>query len=162
MLLLNHFSEKFDPASCKGTCDNCASTDKVEEIDLSTYATHFVKMIEETKNRRLKITGALSLHAFRGTSKAEMAKRNFNTLPHSGKGSNITTDLAKRLFDHLIDREILATELEEQQNKDRAPISYVYVIALRLSSAAIAMTDQGPCSSGPRPRSFLRIVHPSF
>lgn len=127
MLLLNHFAEKFDPASCKGTCDNCTSTDEVSEIDLTAPATVFVKMIQELENRCMKITGPQSLHAFRGTSKTDMVKRTFNTLEHFGKGSEISTDLAKRLFDHLVARETLMTELEDAQSKERAPISYVYV-----------------------------------
>ncbi|KAI0290458.1 P-loop containing nucleoside triphosphate hydrolase protein [Russula brevipes] len=127
MLLLNHYTERFDPASCKGTCDNCASTGEVTEIDLTTFATRFVKMIQELQNRCMKITGALSIHAFRGTSKNDMKKRGFDSLAHSASGSDISTDLAKRLFDHLVARDILSTELEGAQVPNRAPISYVYL-----------------------------------
>jgi N-acetyl-beta-hexosaminidase len=140
MLLLNHFTEKFDPASCKGTCDNCASTDEVTDIELTTSAIQFVKMIQELENRCMKITGALSLHAFRGTSKHDMARRKFDTVDHFGKGSDLSTDLAKRLFDHLVAREILATELEEAQVANRAPISYVYVLTFFLTSAMLRLT----------------------
>lgn len=134
MLLLNHFTEKFDSASCGSTCDNCASTDEVAEIDLTTSAIQFVKMVQELENKCMKITGALSIHAFRGTSKHEMAKRRFDTLDHFAKGSDLSTDLTKRLFDHLVAREILATELEEAQVPNRAPISYVYVLTLAQSA----------------------------
>ncbi|KAI0303432.1 hypothetical protein B0F90DRAFT_1710972 [Multifurca ochricompacta] len=127
MLLLNHFTEKFDPASCNGTCDNCASTDEVTEIDLTTYATQFVIMFQEAQDRCMKITGALSLHAFRGTSKQEMTRRTYDTLESFGKGSSLSTDLTKRLFDNLIAREVLSTELEEAPVPNRAPVSYVYL-----------------------------------
>ena len=140
MLLLNHFAEKFHPDSCKKTCDNCASTDKPEEINLSTHAVYYVRMMQELENRHLKITGPLSIHAFRATSKPEMAKRNFNTLEYFGKGSNISVGLAKRLLDHLLAREILTTVLEDAQGRDRAPISYIYVIALHLFFALLQLT----------------------
>jgi len=164
MLLLNHFTEKFDPVFCKGTCDNCASTDEVSEIDLTEPATVFVKMIQELENRCMKITGPQSLHAFRGTSKADMARRTFNTLAHFGKGSDIPTDLAKRLFDNLVAREILMTDLEEAQVQNRAPISYAYVsyTPLIIRICYLLRPTQHLASSGPRQRSSLRTGHRSF
>jgi superfamily II DNA helicase RecQ len=164
MLLLNHFTEKFDPVYCKGTCDNCASTDEVSEINLTAPATVFVKMIQELENRCMKITGAQSLHAFRGTSKADMVKRTFNTLEQFGKGSDISADLAKRLFDHLVVSEILMTELEEAQAKDRAPISYVYVsyTLFIICICHLLRLTRLLASSGPRQRSSLRTGHRSF
>ena len=127
MLILNHFTEAFDPASCKNTCDNCASTDEVAELDLTDSAILFVELIQELQKRGMKITGPLSIHAFRGTSSTDMSRRGFNTLEHCGKGSNISADLAKRLLDHLVASQILLPELEEAQVPNRAPISYVYV-----------------------------------
>jgi bloom syndrome protein len=127
MLLLNHFSEKFDPNTCNGTCDNCASTAEVSEIDLTTSAILFVKMIQELESRHMKITGPISIHAFRGTSKQSMAQRNFVTLENFAKGAHVSADLVKRLLDNLVARQILATDLEEASVKNRAPVSYVYV-----------------------------------
>jgi len=156
MLLLNHFTEKFDPAFCKGTCDNCASTDEVSEIDLTAPATVFVKMIQELKNRCMKITGPMSLNAFRGTSKTDMAKRSFDTLEHFGKGKEVSPDLAKRILDHLVAREILMTELEEAQVQNRAPISYVYVSTpLVIYICYLLRLTRFLASSGPRPTSSL-------
>lgn len=127
MLILNHFTEAFDPASCKGTCDNCASTGEVAELDLTSSAILFVELIQQLRKEGMKITGPLSVHAFRGTSATEMSRRKFDSVKHYGKGSNISADLAKRLFDHLVSRQILFTELEESQVPNRAPISYVYL-----------------------------------
>ncbi|KAI9508471.1 hypothetical protein F5148DRAFT_1195917 [Russula earlei] len=126
MLLLNHFTEKFDPVMCNATCDNCASTVEVSETDLTTEATYFVKLIQEVQHKCLKITGPLSIHAFRGTSKQDMVRRTFDTLDHFARGSEVSTDTAKRLFDHLVAREILMTKLEAQR-ANRAPISYVHL-----------------------------------
>jgi bloom syndrome protein len=138
MLLLNHFTEKFDSASCNRTCDNCASTDEIAEVDLTTSAIQFVKMIQELDNKCMKITGALSIHAFRGTSMQDMMRKNFNTLDHFGKGSGISNDLTKRLFDHLVAREILSTELEGSDVPNRAPVSYTYVLII--CSATLCVT----------------------
>lgn len=140
MLLLNHFTEKFDPASCKGTCDNCASTDEVTEIDLTNSAIQFVKLIQEAENRHMKITGAQSANAFRGTGKAEMARRAFDTLGHFAKGSDLSPDRTKRLFDHLVARELLTTELEDAPLPNRAPISYVYVLTFFFISTMLRLT----------------------
>ena len=140
MLLLNHFTEKFDPASCKGTCDNCASTEEVEELDLTNSATQFVKLIQEAESRRMKITGVQSIHAFRGSSKSEMARKAFDTLGHFAKGSDLSTDRTKRLFDHLVAREILITDFEEVPLANRAPISYVYVLTFLFTSAMQRLT----------------------
>lgn len=140
MLLLNHFTEKFDPASCKGTCDNCASTDEVTDVDLTTSATQFVKLIQELQNRHLKITGTRSIYAFRGTSKSDMAKFKYDTVDHFGRGSGLSTDLVKRLFDHLVVREILTTELEEAQVQNRAPVSFVYVSTFFFTSTMLRLT----------------------
>lgn len=139
MLLLNHFTEKFDPASCKGTCDNCASSDEVEEVDLTNSATQFVKLIQEAESRRMKITGVQSIHAFRGSSKSEMARKAFDTLGQYAKGSDLSTDQTKRLFDHLVAREILMTDLEVP-HANRAPISYVYVLIFLFTSTMQRLT----------------------
>jgi len=127
MLMLNHFTEKFDPASCEGTCDNCASTDEVTEVNLTTYADLYVKMFEELENRRMKITGPQSTNAFRGAQKQEMARKSFDTLGNFAKGSGLSVDLVKRLFDHLTVHKILITDVEEPPDPNRPPISYVYV-----------------------------------
>lgn len=127
MLILNHFTEAFDPVDCNGTCDNCASTGEVEELNLTSSALLFVAMIRELQNGGKKITGPLSIHAFRGTSGSDMSRRGFNNLENFGKGSNISADLAKRLLVYLITRQILSTDLEESQVPNRAPISYIHV-----------------------------------
>jgi superfamily II DNA helicase RecQ len=155
MLILNHFAEKFDPVSCKGTCDNCASTDEVIDVDLTTHADLFVKMIKELENRCLKITGPQSMNAFRGTTKKDMVRKKFDTLENFSKGSDCPAELVKRLLDHLVAREILTTELEEAHDPIRPPISYVYVLTffftfvkLRLTKEALAARTQGegvPC-----------------
>lgn len=125
-LMLNHFTEKFDPASCEGTCDNCTSTDEVTNVDLTTHAIQYVKMFKDLENKHMKITGPQSTNAFRGTQKQEMARRSFDTLDNFAKGSNIPVDLVKRLLDHLTFNEILTTDVEEQPDP-RPPISYVYL-----------------------------------
>ncbi|KAI0282596.1 P-loop containing nucleoside triphosphate hydrolase protein [Russula aff. rugulosa BPL654] len=152
-LILNHFTEKFDPASCEGTCDNCASTDEVTNVDLTNHATLYVNMFKELENKHLKITGPQSINAFRGTQKPEMARRSFDTLENFAKGSNLSLDLVKRLSDHLIAREILITELEEPPDPNRSPISYVYVLAI-FFYVGYAMTHEELFSSGPRQKSF--------
>jgi len=142
MLLLNHFTEKFDPVSCKGTCDNCASTDEVIDVDLTTHAALFVNMIKELEDRCMKITGPQSMNAFRGTAKQDMAKRKFDTLENFTKGSDCPAELVKRLLDHLIAREILTTELEEAQDPIRPPISYVYVLTFSLTFVKLRLTKE--------------------
>jgi superfamily II DNA helicase RecQ len=126
--VLNHFTEKFDPAFCEGTCDNCASTEEVTNVDLTTHATQYVNMFNELEKKHMKITGPQSINAFRATQKPEMARRSFNTLDNYAKGSDLSVDLVKRLLDHLIVRQILTTDLEEPPDPNRAPISYVYVL----------------------------------
>lgn len=158
MLILNHFTEKFDPASCKGTCDNCASTCEVTDVDLTTYATLYMHMVQELENKLMKITGLQSVNAFRGISKQEMAKKKYDTLGNFGKGSGLSNDLARRLLDHLLAREILTTEIEEAQDPNRPPISYVYVLTFFV---CYATAHGAPCSSGQKQRSFLRTSHPS-
>lgn len=128
--MLNHFTEKFDSAFCEGTCDNCASTAEVTNVDLTTHATQYVNMFNELEKKHMKITGPQSINAFRATQKPEMARRSFNILKNYGKGSDISVDLVKRLLDHLIVRQILTTDLEEPPDPNRPPISYVYVFIL--------------------------------
>ena len=159
VLILNHFTEAFDPAFCNGTCDNCASTGGVEELDLTNSAILFVTLIQELQKRLMKITGPLSLHAFRGTSAADMARRGFNSLSHYGKGSNISADLSKRLFDHLVARQILYTELEESQVPNRAPISYVYVLLIYpIISISLADSTYGTAGAQSRRISYRKAT----
>lgn len=140
MLILNHFTENFDPASCKGTCDNCASTDEVTNVDLTSHAILYVNMFKELENRRMKITGPQSTNAFRGTQKHEMARKSFDTLDNFAKGSDLSVDLVKRLFDHLIVHRILITDVEEPPDPNRPPISYVYVPTLIFTLVMLRLT----------------------
>lgn len=157
--MLNHFAEKFDPASCKGTCDNCASTDEVTNVNLTTHAILYVSMFEELENKNMKITGPQSINAFRGTQKQEMARRSFDTLGNFAKGSDLTVDLAKRLSDHLLSREILTTEIEEPPDPSRPPISYVYVPAF-FFIRWLCHSSRGTFQLGPKAKEFLKS--PSF
>ena len=139
-LILNHFTEKFDPSSCEGTCDNCASTDEVTDVDLTRHAILYVNMFKELENRHMKITGPQSTNAFRGTQKQEMARRSFDTLDNFAKGNDLSVDLVKRLLDHLIVREILTTDLEEPPDPTRAPISYVFVLTFFFTLIMLRLT----------------------
>ena len=139
-LILNHFTEKFDPASCQGTCDNCASTDEVTDVDLTNHAVLYVNMFEELENRHMKITGPQSTNAFRGTQKQEMARKSFDTLGNFAKGSNLSVDLVKRLLDHLAVHRILITDVEEQPDPARPPISYLYVPTFFFTPVMLRLT----------------------
>jgi superfamily II DNA helicase RecQ len=155
MLILNHYTEAFDPAFCKDTCDNCASTGEVTELDLTDSAILFVELIQELQKRGMKITGPLSIHAFRGTSSADVSRRGFNTLEHCGKGSNISAGLAKRLLDHLTARQILLPEPEEALVPNRAPISYVYVPIIFISYHMYRWLTVPLVQLGPKADAFL-------
>jgi len=139
-LMLNHFTEKFDPATCEGTCDNCASTDDVTDVDLTTHAILYVNMFKELQNKRMKITGPQSTNAFRGTQKQEMARKSFDNLENFAKGSNLSIDLVKRLLDHLIIHKILTIDVEDTSDPNRPPISYVYVLTIFIMLVMLRLT----------------------
>ena len=159
-LILNHFTEKFDPAFCEGTCDNCASTDEVTDVDLTTHAIQYVNMFKELETKHMKITGPQSTNAFRGTQKNEMARKSFDTLDNFAKGSDLSVDLVKRLFDHLIIREILTTGIEDTQDPNRPPICYVYVLAFFFTLVMLRLTSS--LQLGPKAKEFLNKPKPSF
>ncbi|KAI0262937.1 P-loop containing nucleoside triphosphate hydrolase protein [Gloeopeniophorella convolvens] len=127
VMILQHFEEPFSSASCHGTCDNCASVEPISELDLTASAIKFVNLVKELEDRTLKITSVQCIHAFRGTQPTDMERRGFHVLNGFATGKDISADLAKRMVDHLLDRQILINELEESQVQGRAPISYIYV-----------------------------------
>jgi bloom syndrome protein len=157
-LILNHFTEKFNPASCERKCDNCASTAGVTDVDLTTHATLYVNMFKELEDKHMKITGPQSINAFRGTQKPEMARKSFDTLKTFAKGSDLSVDRVKRLFDHLIIREILITEVEEPPDLNRPPITYVYVLTFLF--IWLCYDSRGSLQLGPKAKEFLN--KPSF
>jgi hypothetical protein len=97
-------------------------------------------MFEELENRHMKITGPQSTNAFRGTMKQEMMRKSFDTLNNFAKGSNLSVDLVKRLLDYFTVHKILITDVEEQPDPSRPPISYVYVPTFFFTPVMLRLT----------------------
>lgn len=97
-------------------------------------------MFKDLENKRMKITGPQSTNAFRGTQKQEMARKSFDTLDNFAKGSDLSVDLVKRLFDHLMIHQILTTDVEEAPDPNRAPICYVYVLTFFFTLVTLRLT----------------------
>ena len=115
-------------------------------------------MFKELENKHMKITGPQSTNAFRGTQKNEMARKSFNTLDNFAKGSDLSVDRVKRLFDHLMIREILTTGIEDTVDPNRPPICYVYVLAFFFPLVMLRLTSS--LQLGPKAKEFLK--KPSF
>ncbi|KAI3774488.1 hypothetical protein L1987_49046 [Smallanthus sonchifolius] len=81
-LQLIHFGEKFDPVSCRKTCDNCFKAQNLVEKDVTEIAMHLVK------------------------------KYQHNTLSLHGAGKSVTKGEALRVLHHLVVEEILIEDVK--------------------------------------------------
>ena len=116
--VLGFFGEKFDPAKCGGTCDNCANHSEVVNQDLSTEAANMVQLIEELDGNATRVQ---LIEVF-----IDKKNNKFPDQPHSGSGRDVPQNLAERLFDHLVYLGVVS--FEEKQNSGGWRNSYAKLV----------------------------------
>ncbi|KAF2129924.1 hypothetical protein P153DRAFT_431010 [Dothidotthia symphoricarpi CBS 119687] len=98
--VLGYFSESFDPANCKSTCDNCRSDATFITKDLTEYAAMAVKLVGAIHENN--VTMHQCVDAFRGAKGAKIGKTGLKEVGW-GYGEDLERGDNERIFQSLLD-----------------------------------------------------------
>ncbi|KAJ4963350.1 hypothetical protein NE237_023289 [Protea cynaroides] len=109
-LQLVHFGEKFDPANCGKTCDNCSKALSCIEKDVTDIARHLVELVKSTGQQN---SSAHILEIYRGSLSQNVKKYRHNTLSLHGAGKHLPKGDASRVLRYLVTEELLVEDVKK-------------------------------------------------
>ncbi|XP_042507105.1 ATP-dependent DNA helicase Q-like 4A isoform X1 [Macadamia integrifolia] len=109
-LQLVHFGEKFDPANCGKTCDNCSKTLSCVEKDVTDIARHLLELVKSTGQQH---SSAHILEVYRGSLSQNVKKYRHDTLSLHGSGKHLPKGDASRVLRHLVIEELLLEDVKK-------------------------------------------------
>ncbi|ORY11984.1 hypothetical protein BCR34DRAFT_564343 [Clohesyomyces aquaticus] len=116
--VLGYFSERFDPADCKETCDNCQSDSTFETKNVTNYAVAVLELVEEAQDSRVTLLQCMD--AFRGAKGFKLKNKD---LKQARFGSDLDRGDVERLFTQLLNEDALRQE--SVKNKANFVTNYV-------------------------------------
>lgn len=109
--VLRFFDEDFDPAHCRKMCDNCRNPEETTSQDFTSVARDIVKLVQDFKSRRERVTFIQLESIFEGTKKSVLAQKGWDKLPYCGAGKNHPKGVMGRLINKLVSDRILRGKL---------------------------------------------------
>ncbi len=117
--VLAYFGERFEREDCKGACDNCTSTSKFENRDLTSHAVAAIRLVREMQGE--KVTLMQCVDAFRG---ARTRKARFGELHGFGAGADLDRGEVERIFQRLLSE----NALKENNVVNKAGFATQYIL----------------------------------
>lgn len=110
--VLGYFGERFDPAHCNKTCDNClmSTNATVEYRDVTDIAKSIVALVRQLQSH--KVTMLQAVDVFRGTASQFLRSRGLDHVPGTGAGNHLPKPECERIFKHLMLKHILSERCE--------------------------------------------------
>lgn len=103
--VLGYFSEQFRPEDCNQTCDNCRSTVKYQEQDVTDYAAAAMRLMRQVHKEN--VTRLQLIDAFRGAKGSRLKNKD---LEEYGYGADLARGDVERLISRLIEDNALFEE----------------------------------------------------
>jgi bloom syndrome protein len=132
--VLGYFSESFDSAKCKGTCDNCRSDSTFVTKDLTEYAAMAIKLVSQVHEDN--VTMHQCVDAFRGAKGAKIGKSGLQEFGW-GFGEDLERGDNERIFQYLLDAGALKEK--SKTNKSGFATNYLHV-SLTRSVSRLSLT----------------------
>lgn len=110
LLQLIHFGEKFDPANCRRTCDNCSKLLNFIEKDVTEIAKQLVDLVKATGQN---YSSAHVLEVYRGSLSQNVRKFKHDTLSLHGAGKHLVKGEASRVLRHLVIEDFLVEDVKK-------------------------------------------------
>ena len=128
VMLLQHFGERFNPALCGGTCDNCRKqrqTNTVQTMkDMSPLALSLMGIIAALEQKASETT---VLDVLRGSKSSKVKSNGFDRIAGYGAGSALTKQDAQRLVRTMELGGILTQDSYRLNNKYGTRVSFYRV-----------------------------------
>ncbi|OJZ79681.1 hypothetical protein ASPFODRAFT_54801, partial [Aspergillus luchuensis CBS 106.47] len=106
--VLAYFNERFCPAECNATCDNCRSDTAFEVRDYSQYAVSAIGLVRHFQETKERVTLLYCMAVFRGGRKLKSPRH--AEIPWYRRGSDLTLGEVERLFYRLLSEEALSED----------------------------------------------------
>ncbi|XP_010269421.1 PREDICTED: ATP-dependent DNA helicase Q-like 4A isoform X2 [Nelumbo nucifera] len=110
LLQLVHFGEKFDPANCGKTCDNCSKAVNYVDKDVTDIAKHLVELVKSTGQQH---SSSHILEVYRGSMCQNVKKYRHDRLSVHGVGKSLPKGFASRILRHLVIEDILTEDVKK-------------------------------------------------
>ncbi|WOL11143.1 hypothetical protein Cni_G19904 [Canna indica] len=110
LLQLIHFGEKFDPANCRRTCDNCSKMLTWVDKDVTDIAKQLVELVISTGKKH---STSHILEVYRGSLSQNVKKHRHDTLSLHGAGKHLAKGEASRVIRHLVIEDILVEDVKK-------------------------------------------------
>ncbi|GFR41611.1 hypothetical protein Agub_g2336, partial [Astrephomene gubernaculifera] len=153
VLLMQHFGEAFDPANCRGSCDNCKQRQaqglQYESRDLTSSAVQLVDLVRAVGQRW---SASHVVDVFRGSQSKEVKAAGHANLPLHGVGKSMTKADAQRLLRKLLALNVLVEETFRQENAYQTVSSAIAVnetMAQQLTRGSLKVELMFAVGSGP-------------
>lgn len=160
--ILKYFGETFDPALCKGSCDNCQRT-PASMVDMTTTAKDFVSMVKLiTEHSKTDYTRTFFIAVFRGSMKKDVKDQGHHHNLYHGRGAQYTDAEIMPLVDHLQTERVLS-EFGKKVGFQRFANYYMRLgpNASALLRGRLSVHIDMPSKARPAPRRIARQESPS-
>lgn len=118
--VLHFFNEVFDPKECNKKCDNCQSSVKAVERDVTQHCHNIVRLVQQIQDD--KVTTIQCQDIYRGSKTSRIIKAGHHQNDYHGKGKALDRGDIERIFFHLQSEEAL---VEYQVMKGGFATTYV-------------------------------------
>ncbi|RKP08099.1 P-loop containing nucleoside triphosphate hydrolase protein [Thamnocephalis sphaerospora] len=105
MQVLAYFGERFDPAQCHKTCDNCRANLKFESRDVTADTQRVIELVEQLSGAKHTLLQFVDI--FRGVRSAKAKSSGHDRARNFGVGKSYAKTDAERLFRMLELKEVL-------------------------------------------------------
>jgi RecQ family ATP-dependent DNA helicase len=122
--VLSYFGERFDPAQCKETCDNCRRKVKGISLNILKEALEIVKLVKEIQGDQITMIHAIDV--YRGMKTSKINSLNHSKVNGYGKGSKKKKHDVERIFRFLVLENILMEKVIS--NPGGYPTAYLAVL----------------------------------
>ncbi|KAK9464120.1 P-loop containing nucleoside triphosphate hydrolase protein [Lipomyces oligophaga] len=100
--VLRYFNETFDPAQCRGHCDNCLNAKKSEfEVrDVTEITKDILRVVRELQSEN--VTMLYCMDVFRGSKTVKIQTAGHDMIQGYGAGQGLNRTDVERIFHHLV------------------------------------------------------------
>eukprot|EP00835_Amoeboradix_gromovi_P000173 NODE_6_length_48303_cov_0.387022.p5 type:complete len:800 gc:universal NODE_6_length_48303_cov_0.387022:40846-43245(+) len=126
-IILHYFGEKFDPADCNGTCDNCNNKTKYVATDVTEIAKDCLNIVDQiTSNGKYTLIYCADL--VRGSRSKKVQDLGHDAIKGHGGGKSLNKSDVMRLMNELVTKGYLKEKTE--MGKAGFACKYIHVTTL--------------------------------
>ncbi|KAK6351387.1 ATP-dependent DNA helicase sgs1 [Orbilia javanica] len=108
MLVLGYFAEKYNPADCRKTCDNCRSGITYTPRDVTNDAKAILNIVTGAAGTNLTVLNIVDI--FRGSRQKSIMDNGWNNLDGFSQGKSWDRDASTRLVERMVAEDIICQE----------------------------------------------------